>query len=164
MKRRGSWWRAFSPARLGCGLIAAASPAQPAADWPSYLGDDARGHYSTLAQINLGNVRDLAVAWTYRAGEVGPNQRSEIECNPLVVGGVLYATLPGATLVALDATTGKERWRFDPVAVAAARGDHRPKSELATNRSRGVAYWKTPPGPDPPENRVSSQSPGNSYL
>ncbi|MSU48344.1 MAG: pyrroloquinoline quinone-dependent dehydrogenase [Opitutus sp.] len=148
---RRSRWSALSPTRLGCGAEAQAcflalvsavfSHAQPAADWSSYLGDDARSHYSTLAQINTSNVRELTVAWTYRAGEVGQNQRSEMECNPLVVDGVIYATLPGATLIALDATTGRERWRFDPLAAAAARGDTRPKSELTTNRSRGVTYW-----------------------
>lgn len=128
-------------ALFGVALLAIAAPAQPAADWPAYLGDEARSHYSTLAQINTANVRELTVAWTYRAGAIRPGERSEIECSPLVIGGVIYATLPGATLIALDAATGKERWRFDPVTVATARGDNRPKSELTTNRSRGVAHW-----------------------
>ncbi|HUR57508.1 MAG TPA: PQQ-binding-like beta-propeller repeat protein [Opitutaceae bacterium] len=110
-------------------------------DWPAYLGDDARTHYSTLDQINTGNVHTLAPAWTFRGGQVGPDQRAEMQCNPLVIGGVLYATLPGATLIALDATTGRERWRFDPAADAGARRDPRPKSELTTNRNRGVTYW-----------------------
>src|SRR3954469_24329003 len=72
-------------------------------DWPSYLGNEERSHYSTLAQINRGNVDRLAIAWTYRAGEVVAGARSEMECNPLVVHGVIFATLPGATLIALDA-------------------------------------------------------------
>src|SRR5437868_1210880 len=71
-------------------------------DWPSYLGNDERSHYSSLAQINPSNVQRLTVAWTYRAGEVVTGARSEMECNPLVVQGVIFATLPGAKLIALD--------------------------------------------------------------
>src|SRR5829696_5427691 len=63
------------------------------ADWPSYLGNEERSHYSTLAQINASNVHELVPAWTYRAGEIGSNQRAEMQCNPLIVRGVIYATL-----------------------------------------------------------------------
>ena len=111
------------------------------ADWPAYLGGEDRSHYSTLDQIDASNVHRLFPAWTYRAGEVGPDQRAEMQCNPLVIGGVMYATLPGAKLIALDATTGRELWRFDAAADAVARGDSRPRSEFLTNRSRGVTYW-----------------------
>jgi len=129
---------------LATAAVHAAAPAS--ADWPAYLGGEDRSHYSTLAQINPANVHTLAVVWTYRAGEVGANPRSEMQCNPLVVGGVMFATLPGAKLIALDAATGREHWRFDAGADATARGDSRPKSEFLTNRSRGVAYWKNPDG------------------
>jgi quinoprotein glucose dehydrogenase len=64
-----------------------------------------------------------------------------MQCNPLVVNGVMYATLPGAKLIALDAATGRELWRFDAQADATARNDPRPKSEFLTNRNRGVTYW-----------------------
>ena len=128
---------------LLCSLpLAAAEPH----NWPAYLGDDARSHYSTLAQINAGNVHQLTVAWTFRAGEVGASPRSEMQCNPLCVDGVLYATLPGAAVIALDATTGRELWRFDAAKDAVARGDPRPKSEFTTNRNRGVTYWQSGDG------------------
>lgn len=110
-------------------------------DWRSYLGDEGRSHYSTLAQINPENVRRLAPIWTFRTGEARPDLRSEMQCNPLVVDGVMYATTPSARLVALDAATGRELWRFDAQADAAAREDGRPKGELSTNRNRGVTYW-----------------------
>ena len=110
-------------------------------NWSSYLGSEERSHYSTLAQINATNVHQLKLAWTFRAGEVQPDTRSEMQCNPLVVDGVLYATLPGAALIALDAATGVERWRFDARHDADQRKDSRPRSEFATNRSRGLAYW-----------------------
>jgi quinoprotein glucose dehydrogenase len=53
---------------LGCatGVYETAEPAQaPRTDWPAYLGDKARSHYSSLDQIDRGNVARLEVAWTY---------------------------------------------------------------------------------------------------
>jgi quinoprotein glucose dehydrogenase len=127
---------------VAAALLATALPLHSAdADWPGYLGGEDRSHYSTLNQINTANVHELVPAWTFRAGEVEGNQRSEMQCNPLVIGGVIYATLPGAKLIALDAITGRERWRFDAAADAVSRGDTRAKSEFLTNRSRGVSYW-----------------------
>jgi quinoprotein glucose dehydrogenase len=125
-----------------CLLVSATLHATSHHDWRTYLGDDARSHYSTLEQINTSNVHRLIPAWTYRAGETRPDQRTEMQCNPLVIRGVLYATLPGARVIALDAATGREKWRFDPVADAAARGDTRPRAQLTTNRNRGVTYWE----------------------
>ncbi|MBI5692837.1 MAG: PQQ-binding-like beta-propeller repeat protein [Verrucomicrobia bacterium] len=117
------------------------SAAEADQGWTSYLGDEGRTHYSTLAQITPANVHTLVPAWTYRAGEVKPGQTTELQCNPLVVGRVMYVTLPGAKLIALEAASGREVWRFDPVADAAARGEARPRAELVTNRSRGVTFW-----------------------
>jgi len=54
-----------------------------------------------------------------------------IQCTPTVIGGVLYATTPTLMAVALDAATGKELWRFDPV-DARSRGVN-----------RGVMYWES---------------------
>ena len=145
MRRDGGLGEASLPFRAAVAFLlgAIASDAfAAAADWPSYLGDEGRSHYSPLAQINVENVHALTPAWTFRAGQVGANPRSEMQCNPLVVDGVLFATLPGATLIALDAATGRERWRFDPVADAAARGDRRPRGEFTTNRNRGMTYWR----------------------
>jgi quinoprotein glucose dehydrogenase len=122
-------------------LVAISTVAASNSDWPSYLGNEQRSHYSSLAQITTENVRELAPAWTYRAGEVTANQRAEMQCNPLVISGVIYATLPSAKLIALDAATGRERWRFDAQADATARNDPRPKSEFIANRNRGVTYW-----------------------
>ncbi len=83
-------------------------------DWPAYLGDKAASHYSTLDQITPGNVKGLEVAWTWHAGDARPDS-SQIQCNPLVIDGVIYATTPAMKLVALDARTGTELWRFEPL-------------------------------------------------
>src|SRR6266581_997798 len=85
-------------------------------DWPVYLGDKASTHFSTLEQINRNNVQRLQVAWTYHSGDARQDDRSQVQCNPLVIDGVLYGTSPQSKLLALDAVTGRELWRFDPFA------------------------------------------------
>jgi quinoprotein glucose dehydrogenase len=94
---------------LGCACLHASA----GRDWPVYLGDKAASHYSTLTQITPANVGRLQVAWTYHAGDLRGNS-TQIQCNPLVIDGVLYATTPQAKVVALDAATGRELWRFAP--------------------------------------------------
>ncbi|HEY2855885.1 MAG TPA: PQQ-binding-like beta-propeller repeat protein [Gemmatimonadaceae bacterium] len=86
--------------------------AQQRADWPVYGGSDDHTHYTTLAQITPANVRQLAVAWTYETHDEFAG--SEMQTNPVVVGGVLYGTSPKLRVFALDAATGKELWSFDP--------------------------------------------------
>ena len=96
-------------------------------EWPTYLGDKAASHYSTLVQLTPANVPQLEVAWTWHAGDARDNQ-TQIQCNPLVIDGVLYGTTPQITLFALDAATGRELWRFTP--------------PEANGLNRGLAYWK----------------------
>ncbi len=100
-------------------------------DWPAYLGDKANSHYSPLKQINTRNVHRLEVAWTHHSGDLQPDKRTQIQCNPLSVGGVLYGISPRLELLALDADSGKERWRFDP----AKNGGE------GAGVNRGVVYW-----------------------
>ena len=99
--------------------------------WEVYEGDDGKNRYSILNQIDRSNVDRLQVAWTYHSGDKRENPPSTIECNPIVVDGVLYATSPKLKAFALDAATGKELWRFDPFKDRDARGVN-----------RGVAYWE----------------------
>jgi len=108
-------------------------PSAPAADgnWGSYLGDVASSQYSSLDKIHRGNVKRLRQAWIYRAADGG--ERTQIQCNPLVVDGVLYGTTPQLKLIAIDAATGLERWRFDPFANRAGAGS------LGVNR--GLVIW-----------------------
>ena len=73
-------------------------------DWPIYNGSPGGLHYSSLKQINRDNVKDLQVAWTFDSGDAFPG--SEMQCNPLIVDGVLYGTTPKVNVVALDAATG----------------------------------------------------------
>jgi quinoprotein glucose dehydrogenase len=64
-----------------------------------------------LSQITPANVAKLKVAWTYETRD--EFKGSEMQSNPIVVDGVLYATSPKMRVFALDAATGKELWSFD---------------------------------------------------
>ena len=94
-------------------------------DWPVYGGGTDNTHYSTLDQITPENVARLQVAWRYETHD--EFKGSEMQANPIVVDGVLYATTPKLRVIALDAATGRELWSFDPNAgkPAAARFRHR---------------------------------------
>ena len=123
----------FARAAAVCLLAAAGATAPASRDWPVHGGDPGHTQYSPLAQIDTANVARLRVAWTYHSGDARAD-RSQIQCNPLVVDGVLYATTAGLKAIALDAASGRELWRFDPFAAGAER------SELGVNR--GVVYWR----------------------
>jgi quinoprotein glucose dehydrogenase len=93
-------------------------------DW-LHVGNDRGGmRYSTLKQIDRGNVAQLQVAWTYHCLDASPG--STIECTPVVVDGVMYVTTPGLQVVALAAATGREIWKY---------------STHAGGVNRGIAYW-----------------------
>lgn len=111
-------------------------PAEPDVEWPVHGGDPGHRQYSPLAHINRDNVRRLRLAWTYRTGDARADDRSQIQCNPIVVDGVLYATSPQLKAFALDAATGRELWRFDAFAQAAEGREVR-----ALGVNRGVVYW-----------------------
>jgi quinoprotein glucose dehydrogenase len=84
---------------------------QPDTEWTAHGGIDNIRH-SALAQINTTNVAQLQVAWTYDSRDAFPG--SEMQSQPVVVGGALYVTTPTLKVVAVDAGSGKELWRFDP--------------------------------------------------
>ena len=102
--------RYLPPALL---LLAACTSPQKDADWPSYLGDDARSHFSKLEQINTSNVANLKIAWVYHSGGADTlKNTSQIQHNPLIINGVLYGASPEVSIFALDAATGQEHWKF----------------------------------------------------
>ncbi len=73
--------------------------------WPTYNGDYSGRRFSELSQINASNVKDLTLVWTYDSGGV------PIKATPLMVGGVLYFTVPDHAW-AVDARTGRELWHW----------------------------------------------------
>ena len=95
---------------LLCACSAQSSPRN--ADWPVYQGNNDHTHYTTLSEISPANVAQLKVAWTYDTKDAFPG--SEMQSNPVIVNGVMYAMTPKQRAFALDAATGKELWSFDP--------------------------------------------------
>src|SRR3979411_2419203 len=92
-----------------------------AEEWQFYGGSQAGTRYSPLKEINRSNVAHLRRAWVYHTGELdlglqtAPFQAS-FSCTPLVVNGVMYLSTPSSRVIALEAETGKEIWKFDPQA------------------------------------------------
>ncbi len=85
------------------------SSPQESVDWPLHGLNHAEQRYSPLADINDGNVSELGLAWFTETGS-----SRGLEATPLVVDGRMYLTLSWSVLLALDAQTGEELWRFDP--------------------------------------------------
>ena len=77
----------------------------PTDSWPTYNGDYNGQRYSTLSQINSGNVGNLTLAWAYQTHSVG------LKSTPLQVNGILYFTVPD-NVWAVDARTGREIWHY----------------------------------------------------
>jgi len=126
---------------LFAAFLAAAGCSHPDQDteWPDYGGNKAGNRYSLLHQINTRNVQSLRPVWVYHSavstGENAggrPDADQEIQCQPIVVAGILYGLDPHLRLFALDAATGKELWTFDPFSDLTPR----------YTRSRGMTYWQ----------------------
>jgi len=116
-------------------LPAAQQPtANPDHEWRVYGGNPAGTHYSPLDQINRANVHKLKVAWTYHTEDSRRKPATTIECNPLVVNGVMYLTTAQLKLCALEANTGKLLWQYDPFEGVDEDKPH--------GVNRGVAYWE----------------------
>jgi quinoprotein glucose dehydrogenase len=112
-------------------ILACSKDKKPYSGWEVKGGTPDGIQYSSLDEINPSNVKNLKPIWSYASGDADTvNNRSQIQCNPIVVDGVLFATSPALTLFALDASSGKEIWRFKP---SSANGS------LGVNR--GVTYW-----------------------
>ena len=107
----------------------------PAGEWHFYGRTPFGQRYSPLDQITPDNVAKLQPAWTYRTGDVkGPDDIGETtyQVTPLKIGDALFICTPHNFAIAIDAASGKEKWRFDP------------KIKLDPNRQhqtcRGVSY------------------------
>jgi quinoprotein glucose dehydrogenase len=117
---------------VSCLMIGAnAQRADTDIDWSAYQGDPQGTHYSTLDQINTGNVGQLQVAWRFDSGDASPN--SDLEGSPLVVRGRLYFASPKGRIFCLDAASGQQRWVFDPTAA----------DPMSRARQRGLMYWSS---------------------
>lgn len=115
------------------------SPLQPGADWPAYGGSYSARRYSPLTQINRENVGNLQRVWDFHTGDL-PTERSKgtygAETTPLKVDDTLYLCTPKNIMIAVDPSTGQQRWRFDPQV---------PDENIPyTAACRGLAYYAVP--------------------
>jgi quinoprotein glucose dehydrogenase len=108
----------------------------PPGDWHAYGRTGQAQRYSPLDQITPENVSQLDVAWTFHTGDVrgrpGDPEETTFEVTPLKIGNRLFLCTPHQNVIALDATTGAEIWRYDP----------KIRSELALQHltCRGLSY------------------------
>lgn len=112
------------------------------ANWEIAGGNATGNKYSSLSQIDTGNVHLLEVAWEYHTGDADTAANSQIQCNPIIVDGVLYGTSPQLKLFAIDAATGMEKWVYTPF------GEDDSVADFGLNNNRGVAYWSDGEGND----------------
>ena len=106
--------------------------------WQHYKGTPENLHYSSLTQVDTGNVKQLQVAWEYHTGDADTINHSQMQCNPIMVDGVLYGTSPMLKLFAIDAQTGKEKWVFNPLDSISNKNK---SLHFILNNNRGVTYW-----------------------
>ena len=107
-------------------------------NWAYYLGDSATNQYSRLSNIDTMNVHQMSLAWMFSSNDLDTNNRSQIQCNPLIVDGILYGTSAKLKLFALDAATGEKKWTFDPF-----QGEFQ---SFGMGVNRGLAYHEDSKG------------------
>ncbi|MDS1141851.1 membrane-bound PQQ-dependent dehydrogenase, glucose/quinate/shikimate family [Pusillimonas sp. SM2304] len=98
--------------------VAADAQGVPAGEWHAYGRDGFGQRYSPLTQITPQNADQLEVAWHYETGDMrgreGDPEETTFEVTPLKIGDRLYFCTPHQSVIALNATTGQEIWRYDP--------------------------------------------------
>lgn len=131
------WSQLPAPGTAG---MADPSGQQVGADWPAYGGTYSARRYSPLAQINPANVGKLERAWVIHTGDLPKSEKIRntygAETTPLKIGDTLYLCTPKNIMIALEAATGRERWRYDPKV---------PDEAIPyTAACRGVVYYAVP--------------------
>lgn len=117
------------------------------ADWPTWGGDAASSKYSSLTEITPGNVTRLEIAWRWKSGEtpIPASRRAfadaavipgKFQGTPLAVGDTLYIATSYTAVVALEGSTGRELWRYDPKVY-----EWGPQPRGCRFCHRGVAMW-----------------------
>ncbi|MBI1252472.1 MAG: PQQ-dependent dehydrogenase, methanol/ethanol family [Alphaproteobacteria bacterium] len=100
-------------------------------NWLTHGRTYSEQRYSPLEQINAGNVGEMGLAWSYEL----PSNRGA-SATPIVVDGVMYVTSAWSNVVALNAATGEEIWKWD-AEVPRSRGQY----ACCDVTNRGVAVW-----------------------
>ncbi|MBU1358017.1 MAG: glucose/quinate/shikimate family membrane-bound PQQ-dependent dehydrogenase [Gammaproteobacteria bacterium] len=106
-----------APAAPAASAAAGKDPIPPG-EWHAYGRTGHGQRYSPLDQITPDNVADLQLAWRFDTGDVrgrpGDPEETTFEVTPLKIGNRLFLCTPHQSVIALDATTGAQIWRYDP--------------------------------------------------
>ena len=113
--------------------------------WTNYAGTKDGMRYSSNTEITNKNVHQLKLTWSYSTNDRSKENKSQNQCNPIIIDGVLFGVSPRSKLFALNAATGKQKWLFDP-----ATNDINLESDPNSFYKviRGVVFWKNEDGSD----------------
>ncbi|HZP93383.1 MAG TPA: PQQ-binding-like beta-propeller repeat protein [Burkholderiales bacterium] len=78
------------------------------ADWLTYGRDYGNQRFSPLTAVDAGNVKRLVPRWIYQSGVA-----ATFQATPIVADGVMYVSLPFNHVVAIEAASGRELWRYE---------------------------------------------------
>jgi len=123
------------------GTLEGAAATAPGDDWIAFGRTEGGSRFAPAAQITPANVGSLQLAWTLRTGDVPAADPAlqkaahVFEATPLKIGDLLYVCTPHNLVIAADADTGKEVWRYDPKLNTAG---------VALLACRGVSYFAQP--------------------
>ncbi|EIM27858.1 glucose/quinate/shikimate family membrane-bound PQQ-dependent dehydrogenase [Microvirga lotononidis] len=125
----------------------------PPGEWHAYGRTTYGQRYSPLNQITPANVANLQEAWTYRTGDVrgrpGDPEETTFQVTPLKFGNRLFLCTPHQSIIALDDTSGKEVWRYDPKIRSDLALQHLTCRGLSYYHGNGAAASSTPPAAAP---------------
>ena len=117
---------------IGTSMFVSGQSGATNGEWPHWGADQGNSKYSPLDQITRDNVKNLRIAWRWKADNFGPRPQTNMEATPLMVGGVLYAPAGiRPNVVAIDGATGETLWTY--------RIDEGERGDVAPGRvARGV--------------------------
>ena len=96
-----------------------------------YSADPLGSKYSSLDHINRSNIHQLELIWEYSCGDKSDSPNTQIQCNPIIIKGIMFLITPGLKLVALEASRGRELWKFDPY-----------NGQKTSGTTRGIAHFQ----------------------
>lgn len=145
MKRlKTLWYLCVSTCAYLPGMAMPASPG----DWVWFGNDPGGSQYSPLRQITAANVKQLALVWTHRSGDVAvagsATGATALEAIPIHANKRLYYCTPLNRVFALDPANGKPQWVFDPHRATGANGRPLQVAARKAGICRSVAYWQAP--------------------
>ena len=104
-------------------------------DWRFFGNNNGGSHFSPLNQLNPSNVDKLRIAWTYRVGYGDDGLQANLEMTPIKIGDRVYICTPFDDVIALDAVSGKQIWRYR---------SHTKRGGWVYKNCRAVTYYEVP--------------------